>query len=81
MTQLEKLSLSVWTLTMTEDVPKLFRSCPKLTELHVRIHESQEKLEMNEELRNELRSGFQRLRLLVLDSLINSGPAIQEILT
>ena len=80
MTQLEKLSLSVWTLTMTEDVPKLFRSCPKLTELRLKLFESK-KLEMNEELENELRSGFQRLGLLVLDSFINSGPAIQEILT
>jgi len=81
MTHLEKLSLSEWTLTLTEDVPKLFRSCPKLTELHVGIDESQEKLEMNEDLKNELRPGFERLRLFELDSYINSGQIITEILT
>ena len=81
MTHLEKLSLSEWTLTLTEDVPKLFRSCPKLTELHVGIDESQEKLEMNEDLKNELRPGFERLRLLVLESSIHSGQIIPEILT
>jgi hypothetical protein len=80
MTQLEKLSLLECQLTLTEDVPKLFRSCPTLTELHVGIDESQ-KLEMNEELKNELRSGFLRLRLLELDWYIDSWPVIQGIFT
>jgi hypothetical protein len=80
MTQLEKLSLSEWTLTLTEDVPKLFRSCPKLTELRLNVVESQE-FEMNEELKNELRAGFLRLRLLELEWYIDSWPAILEMFT
>jgi hypothetical protein len=78
MTHLEKLSFLECQLT--EDVSELFRSCPKLTQLHLRIVESQ-KLEMNEELKNELRPGFQRLRLFELDSCVISGPVIPEILT
>ena len=80
MTQLEKLSLSEWKLTLTEDVPKLFRSCPKLTELRLKVVESQE-FEMNEELQNELRAGFLRLRLLELEWYIDSWPAILEMFT
>jgi hypothetical protein len=78
MTHLEKLSFAECQLT--EDLAPLFRSCPKLTELHVTIVKSQ-KSEMIEELKNELRSGFQTLRLLELDSCFISGPAIQEMLT
>jgi hypothetical protein len=80
MTKLEKLSLLKWDLTLTEDVPQLFRSCPTLTELHLRLFESQ-KVEMNEELKNELRSGFQRLQLLELHWFIDSWPLIQEMFT
>jgi hypothetical protein len=80
MNNLETLSLSEWKLTLTEDVPQLFRSCPKLTELRLKLAESQ-KLEKNEELENELRSGFQRLRLFELHWGIDSWPEIQEIFT
>jgi hypothetical protein len=80
MTNLEKLSLLEWKLTLTQDLPQLFRSCPKLTELRLRLFESQE-LEMNKFLKNELRSGFQRLRLLELNWRIDSWPVIQEIFT
>jgi hypothetical protein len=83
MTHLEKLSLSECNhkgMTLTEDVPQLFRSCPTLNELHLRIVKSQV-LEMNEELKNELRSGFLRLRLLELDWEIDSWLKIQEMLS
>ena len=80
MNNLETLSLSEWKLTLTEDVPQLFRSCPKLTELRLKLAESQ-KLEKNEELKNELRSGFQRLRLFELHWGIDSWPEIQKIFT
>jgi hypothetical protein len=80
MTNLEKLNLLDWHLTLTKDVPKLFRSCPKLTELRLKLLESK-KLEMNEKLKNELRSGFQRLRLFELHWDIDSWSLIQEIFT
>jgi hypothetical protein len=80
MTHLEKISLLHWKLTLAEDLLQMFRSCSKLTELHLKLVESQ-KLEMGEELKNELRSGFQRLQLFELHWYIDSWPAIQEILT
>jgi len=80
MTHLEKLSLLKCNLTLTEDVPQLLRLCPKLTELHLSLSESQ-KLEMDEDLKNELRPGFERLRLLELKWDISSLPVIQEIFT
>jgi hypothetical protein len=46
----------------------------------VRIYESKE-LEMNEELKNVLRSGFQRLQILELNWDINSWLVLQEIFT
>ena len=80
MNNLETLSLFEWNLTLTEDVPKLFRSCPKLTRLRLKLVESQ-KLELNEELKNDLRPGFQRLKIFEFKWKIESGPVIQEILT
>ena len=80
MTDLETLSLFEWNLTLTEDVPELFRSCPKLTRLRLKLVESQ-KLELNEELKNDLRPGFQRLKIFEFKWKIESGPVIQEILT
>ena len=80
MTRLEKLSLLKCSLTLAEDLPLLFRSCPKLTELRLKLVESQ-KLEMGEELKNGLRSGFQRLRLFELHWGIHSWPVIQEMFT
>jgi hypothetical protein len=82
MNNLEKLHLFECNVTHVEikDLAHVFRSCPKLTELHLGLIKSV-KLEMNEELKNELRPGFERLRLFELDSYINSGPVIQEMLT
>ena len=80
MNNLEILSLLECQLTLTEDVPQLFRSCPNLTELRSRLFESK-KLEMNEELENELRSGFQRLQIFELRWDIDSGPVSREVLT
>ncbi len=80
MTHLGKLNLLDWHLTLAKGVPKLFQSCPTLIELRLRIVKSQE-LEMNEELKNELRPGFQRLRLLELKWHIDSWPVLQEIMT
>jgi hypothetical protein len=80
MANLEKLSLLKWEPKLAEYLPQLFRSCPKLTDLHLRLVESQ-KLEMGESLKNELRSGFQRLKIFELGWGINSWPAIREILT
>jgi hypothetical protein len=83
MNNLEKLHLFECSLTHAaiKDLAHVFRSCPKLTELNLGLVKSSTKLEMNEELKNELRPGFERLRLLELDSFFNSGPAIQEMLT
>ena len=44
-----------------EDLACLLQSCPKLTELQLKLSEAQ-KLEISEELKNELRSGCQQLR-------------------
>jgi hypothetical protein len=78
MTKLEKLEILDSKLTLTQDVPQLFQSCPKLTELRMKLVESQN-LEMNEDLRNDLRSGFQRLQLFELDWEIDGWPVIQKI--
>jgi hypothetical protein len=80
MTHLEKLSLLYGRLSLTQHLPQLFRSCPKLTQLHLGLYERQ-KSKVNEVLKNELRSGFQRLRLFVLELGIYSCSLIQEILT
>ncbi len=80
MTNLENLRLLEWNLTLTEDLARLFQSCPKLTELHMKIVESQN-VKMNGDLRNELRSGFQRLRLLELQWETYSWAVILEMFT
>jgi hypothetical protein len=82
MAELEKVNLFSCSLTRTDHLPQLFRSCPKLIELHLSLYENPN-LEMNEELKNELRSGFQRLRLLELRSYIYPPQPhiIQEIFT
>jgi hypothetical protein len=79
MKNLKKLSLLKCNLTLT-DVPQLLRSCPKLTELHLRLFDGQI-LEMNEDLKNLLRPGFQKLRLFELEWGIESYPIIQEMFT
>ena len=80
MNNLEKLSLLECEPNLAEDLPQLFRSCLKLTQLHLTQLKSQ-KMEMGEALKNELRSGFQRLKIFDLEWGINPWPAIQEILT
>ena len=85
MNNLEKVNL-VCNLTQTEDLQQLFRSCPTLTDLRVGLFDpnqvERERFEqMNEETKNELRSGFQTLRLLKLYWYIDLCPEIQEILT
>jgi hypothetical protein len=80
MNNLETLSLSGCEVTLTQDLPQLFRSCSKLTELRIKLVASQ-KLEMNEKLKSELRSGFQRLKLFELDWGTNSWQIVKEIFT
>jgi hypothetical protein len=84
MNNLEKLNLLCCNLTLTKDLPQLFRPCHKLTNLRIRLSDpsgaERERLnKMNEDLKNELRSGFQRLRLLELYWEIDSCPAFQEV--
>ena len=79
MNNLEKLSLLECKLTLT-DVSQLFRSCPKLTELRLMLFDNQ-KVGKGEELKNELRPGFQRLRRFEFDWDMNSGQVVQEIFT
>ena len=86
MTSLEKLGLMSWKLLLTEkDLAKLFLSCPRLTELHLSLSDSirfdRQMLEANEELENELRSGFERLKLFELQCHVDSWPVIQTIFT
>jgi hypothetical protein len=80
MADLETLSLLEWKLTLTQDVPQLLRSCPNLTELRLNLAEKQ-KVEMNEEIKNEFRPGFQRLKICELTLDMNSCPIIQEMFT
>ena len=80
MTDLETLSLLEWKLSLTQGLPQLLRSCPKLTELRIRLFYNQ-RFKMNEVLKNELRSGFQRLKIFELNWDFESWPAIQELFT
>jgi hypothetical protein len=79
MTNLETLSLLDCQLTLS-DLPQLLRSSTKLTYLRLKLIDRL-KLEMNEELKNELRSAFQRLQIIGLSWDIDSWPVIQEIFT
>ncbi len=79
MNNLETLSLLDCQLTLS-DLPQLLRSSTKLTYLRLKLIDRL-KLEMNEELKNELRSAFQRLQIIGLSWDIDSWPVIQEIFT
>ena len=79
MNNLETLSLLGCELTLTKDLPQLIRSCPKLTELRIKLFDNQ-KLEKEVE-QKRLRSGFQRLRIFELHWYIDSWPLIQEMFT
>ena len=94
MTKLEKLTFVDWELTpdpphsfwelREEDFARVFQSCHKLTELRTLLfhsHVFDQKLEMGEELENEFRSGFQRLRFFELVLAISSWPTILKIFT
>jgi hypothetical protein len=65
-----------------EDLAHVFQSCSKLTELRISASEF-EMDEMDEDLFNQLRSGFQRLRCLDLEYFIDgdSWRGFQEMLT
>jgi hypothetical protein len=80
MKNLAKLNLE-YDLTL-EDLARVFQSCSKLTELHISASEF-EMDEMDEDVFNQLRSGFQRLRWLDLEYFIDndSWPGFQEMLT
>ena len=62
-----------------EQVAPLFQSCPKLTELHLSLVAC----EMDEDLKNQLRPGFQRLRFVGLEWYMdnNMWSVIQEMCT
>jgi hypothetical protein len=62
-----------------EQVAQLFQSCPKLTELHLRL----DACEMDADLKNQLRPGFQRHRLVELEWYMdnNMWSVIQEMCT
>jgi hypothetical protein len=81
MKNLEELNLCDYELT-PDDLAHVFHSCSKLTNLYVPRHKYKTQ-KMDEHLKNQLRSGFQRLRCLHLECSINSDtwPMIQEMLT
>ena len=77
--ELEKVNWLTCPLKLTEEVPQLFRAYPKLTELRMDLLNNS-KLKMNDELENEVRAGFQRLKLFELKWSIHSWPKFQKIL-
>ena len=82
MKNLDTLRLSDSDLTL-EDLAHVFQSCSKITRLHISKFEYT-RFEISEHLKNQLRSGFQRLRFFgFTTSSINndSWPLIQETLT
>jgi hypothetical protein len=84
MYKLEKLNLKGSKLRIDYDLAHLFQSCLKLSELHLETSAwLPSKLKMEEELKNHLRLGFQRLRLFELNCHFgsNAWPTIQEIVT
>jgi hypothetical protein len=78
MKNLEEIYLK-WQLTL-EDLAHVFQSCSKITNLHIATFDYNT-LEMSEYLKNQLRSGFQKLRRLDVVCAKDSWPVIQEMLT
>ena len=80
MKNLEKLKLENF-LTL-EDLALVFQSCSKLIELNISAFKF-EMDEIDEDVKNHLRPGFQRLRRLHLLCFIDSDswPGFQEMLT
>ncbi len=81
MKNLEELNLFGYTLT-PDILAHLFQSCFKLVQLNIGIHNCKT-LEMDERLKDQLKTGFQKLRCLKLGCSIDkvTWPVIQEILT
>ena len=81
MKKLDTLKLVDCEITL-EQLLTLFRSCPELVELSLEL-DAKQKLEMDNCLKNELRTGFQKLKLLMLYGHIDndSWPMIKEIVT
>ena len=81
MKNLETLDLRDQELTL-DSLAHVFQSCSKLTSLYVATNEYKT-FEMDEHLKNQLRSGFQRLQLLQFECFFDkdSWPVIQEMLT
>ena len=66
MNNLQKLDLWDCELTL-EQVAQLFQSCPKLIELHLKLSTC----EMDEDLKDQLRPGIQRLQIFELEWYID----------
>ena len=81
MKKLHTLELSNCEITL-EQLSTLFRSCPDLVELSMEL-DVEQKLEMDDNLKNDLRRGFQKLKILIFYGHIDndSWPAIKEIVT
>jgi hypothetical protein len=81
MEKLDRLEFNYFGITL-EQLSTLFRSCPELVELDVELDVGQ-KLEMDDCLKNDLRRGFQKLKILSFQCYIDndSWPAIKEIVT
>ena len=80
---MEKLEMLTLRCEMKlEQLQPLFWSCPKLVRLNFELIVS-EKLELDEQQKNVIVQGFQRLEHLVFKSHIdnNSWPVIREMLT
>jgi hypothetical protein len=75
------LKLIFFEITL-EQLSTLFRPCPELFELRVEL-DVRQKLEMDDCLKNDLRRGFQKLKILGFHGHIDndSWPAIREIVT
>jgi hypothetical protein len=80
MKNLEKLDLD-YKLTL-EDLARVFQSCSKLVELRIATYGCKTH-KMSEHLKNQLRSGFRKLRRLKLGFSIDNDtlPVFQEMLT
>ena len=81
MKNLEKLSSNGHFLTL-EDLARVFQSCSKLVELDIFVFEF-EMDEVDDDLVDQLRPGFQRLRRLDLEYFIDDDtwPGFQQLLT
>ena len=81
MKNLEKLDIFDYNLTL-EDLARVFQSCSKLIELDI-VTRNYKSLEIAKHLKDQLKSGFQRLRRLDLVCKIDkdSWPVTQEMLT